>query len=180
MRTLTVLAMLAAGFGLAAEDVSARRMAWAHYVGWTMPDQISLQPMEFYSFPAYERGAKPYADEIRRAIAAGLDLNEISETGEIEAERLHISGNVALWPEDIRAVQLAKASVLGGMQTLMEEAGILPEQIGKFFLAGGFGSRLNLRSAARIGLLPAELISRTVSSSFRIARSLSSATSPVK
>ena len=96
------------------------------------------------------------------AIAAGLDLNEISETGEMEAERLHISGNVALWPEDIRAVQLAKASVLGGMQTLMEEAGILPEQIGKFFLAGGFGSRLNLRSAARIGLLPAELISRTV------------------
>ena len=57
----------------AAEDVSTRRMAWAHYVGWTMPDQISLQPANFYSFPAYEHGKEPYAEEVRRAIAAGLD-----------------------------------------------------------------------------------------------------------
>ena len=73
MRTLAVLAMLAAGFGLAAEDVSARRMAWAHYVGWTVPDQVSLQPADFYSFPAYEHGKEPYAEEVRRAMDAGLD-----------------------------------------------------------------------------------------------------------
>ena len=73
MRTLAVFAMLAAGFGLAAEDVSSRRMAWAHYVGWIVPDQISLQPANFYSFPAYEHGKEPYAEEVRRAIAAGLD-----------------------------------------------------------------------------------------------------------
>ena len=73
IRPLAVLAVSAAWLGLVADDVSARRMAWAHYVGWTVPDQISLQPATFYSFPAYERGEKPYVDEVRRAIAAGLD-----------------------------------------------------------------------------------------------------------
>ena len=73
MRALAVLAVGAAWFELAARDVSAGRMALAHYVGWTMPDQISLQPANFYSFPAYEHGKEPYAEEVRRAIDAGLD-----------------------------------------------------------------------------------------------------------
>ena len=54
-------------------DVTSGKLAWAHYVGWTVPDQISLQPANFYSFPAYEHGKEPYAEEVRRAIDAGLD-----------------------------------------------------------------------------------------------------------
>ena len=69
------LAVLAASASVpdAGEDVSLRRMVWAHYVGWAMPEQISLQPESHYFFPAYERSAKPYEDEVRRAIEAGLD-----------------------------------------------------------------------------------------------------------
>ena len=42
----------------------------------------------------------------------------------------------------------------------MEEAGVSSDEIETFYIAGGFGSHLNVQSAARIGLIPGELADR--------------------
>ena len=63
-------------------------------------------------------------------------------------------------PRDIRAVQLAKAAIAAGIQTLLETANVPPEEVGTLYIAGGFGSHLRVESAVAIGLLPEELAGR--------------------
>lgn len=62
---------------------------------------------------------------------------------------------VMLTQQDIRAVQLAKSAICAGMQTLLKEAGYKPGDISELVIAGGFGSNINVRSAEKIGLIPA-------------------------
>ena len=94
------------------------------------------------------------------AVAALVELGEIDETGATDNERLELRDGVALLPKDIRAVQLAKAAITAGMQTLMRSAQVRASDVAALYIAGGFGSHLNVRSAATIGLLPRELASR--------------------
>ena len=94
------------------------------------------------------------------AIACGLETGEIDETGAMDAEELPLRDGVCLLPRDVRAVQLAKAAIAAGIETLMEEAGVSADEIETFYIAGGFGSHLNVQSAARIGLIPGELADR--------------------
>ena len=61
---------------------------------------------------------------------------------------------------DIREVQLAKAAVRAGMEILLQEPGLRHEDVRRLYLAGGFGSAMRPRSAARIGLIPAGLEQR--------------------
>jgi len=64
---------------------------------------------------------------------------------------------------DVRSMQLAKAAVCAGVHTLMEAHNVTCNQIEGLEIAGGFGRYLNLASAARIGLFPAELLDRAAS-----------------
>jgi uncharacterized 2Fe-2S/4Fe-4S cluster protein (DUF4445 family) len=57
-------------------------------------------------------------------------------------------------PGDVRKLQLAKAAIAAGLQTLLFTAGIKSEDVNSFLLAGGFGSFLDQVSAATIGLFP--------------------------
>lgn len=91
------------------------------------------------------------------AIAAGLSLGVIDETGAME-EDLALAEGVRLLPGDVRAVQLAKAAIAAGTETLLETAGVLPREVKAFYVAGGFGTHLNARSAAAIGLFPEPLV----------------------
>ncbi|MDD3347210.1 ASKHA domain-containing protein [Oscillibacter sp.] len=111
-------------------------------------------------------------------LAALLELEIVDETGRLQpadeapgayADRLEgeggnvrfrLSGDVWITAEDIRKLQLAKAAVAAGIETLLEHQKILPEQLGAFYLAGGFGSYLRPESAVRIGLFPAALLDR--------------------
>ena len=94
------------------------------------------------------------------AIAAGLICGCINETGSLADEAFTILDTVCLIPQDIRAVQLAKAAIAAGIETLTETAGISAEDIKTLYIAGGFGSHLNVESAATIGLIPSELKQR--------------------
>ena len=78
----------------------------------------------------------------------------------MEEDELELRDGVCLAQKDIRAVQLAKAAIAAGIETLMECAGVRPSDIGTLYIAGGFGSHLNVHSAALIGLLPALLVGR--------------------
>lgn len=94
------------------------------------------------------------------AIAAYLDLEEIDETGAMEDDKLVLGGEVTLLPKDVRAVQLAKAAIAAGIETMFTEAGITAEDVQILYIAGGFGSHLSIESAVRIGLIPEELKDR--------------------
>ena len=94
------------------------------------------------------------------AIAAFLAIEEIDETGATESNDLPLRDGIALQPRDVRAVQLAKAAIAAGIETLCETAGANYSEIETLYIAGGFGSHLNVQSAAAIGLIPEELSSR--------------------
>ena len=94
------------------------------------------------------------------AVAAGLALEAIDETGALEEADLPLTDGVRLLPRDIRAVQLAKGAIAAGIETMLEEAGVQSEAIAALYIAGGFGSHLNPQSAAAIGLFPAVLAPR--------------------
>ena len=94
------------------------------------------------------------------AIAAGLDLELIDETGAMDDDEIELAPGVALQPKDVRAVQLAKAAIAAGIETLLETAGVAIDEVATLYIAGGFGNHLNVNSAARIGLIPEALASR--------------------
>ncbi|MBP3627135.1 MAG: DUF4445 domain-containing protein [Clostridia bacterium] len=94
------------------------------------------------------------------AVAAGLKLGLIDETGAMDDD-LILSENVSLQPKDIRAVQLAKAAIAAGIKTLLQISDTKESEIERLYIAGGFGSHLNIQSAADIGLIPNELTDRT-------------------
>lgn len=70
--------------------------------------------------------------------------------------------DIYLTQSDIREVQLAKAAIAAGMDVLVRRAGRNLEQVDTVYLAGGFGSFLDERSAVRIGLIPRELADRII------------------
>lgn len=94
------------------------------------------------------------------AIAAALDLELIDETGAMDDDEIELAPGVALQPKDVRAVQLAKAAIAAGIETLMETANVRPEEVRTLYIAGGFGNHLDVNSAARIGLIPEEMAGR--------------------
>jgi len=95
------------------------------------------------------------------AVASLLELEWLDETGAMDDDEVTLAGNVVLTQADVRAVQLAKAAIAAGIECLMKTAGVTPDEVQQVYLAGGFGSHLNLKNAARIGLLPETLIDRT-------------------
>lgn len=89
------------------------------------------------------------------AVAAALDLELLDETGYIEDESISLADGVQLTQSDIRSVQLAKAATCAGITALLSAAGCSANEVGTLYLAGGFGSHMNVRSAVRIGMIPA-------------------------
>ena len=74
-----------------------------------------------------------------------------------------LSGNqIILTQRDIREIQNAKAAIAAGIRVLVKKAGIGFEDITKVYLAGGFGSYININSALKIGLIPGELEGRII------------------
>lgn len=62
--------------------------------------------------------------------------------------------------KDVREIQLAKAAVRAGAETLMLRYGVKKEQIARVYLAGGFGYKLDKEKAIAIGMLPEEFRDR--------------------
>lgn len=65
--------------------------------------------------------------------------------------------------KDVREVQLAKAALRGGMETLLHGSKLSYDDVDTLYLAGGFGSFLDVKSAMVAGLLPQEMEGRIVS-----------------
>ena len=87
--------------------------------------------------PAFEGAGISCGSGLIDAVAAGLELGLIDETGAVEQE-LRLTGSLSLTQRDIRAVQLAKAAIAAGIETLLEAAGLSPGAVEAVYLAGGF------------------------------------------
>jgi uncharacterized 2Fe-2S/4Fe-4S cluster protein (DUF4445 family) len=64
--------------------------------------------------------------------------------------------NIVFTQQDVREVQLAKAAVRAGIETLFLRYGITKEQVSHVYLAGGFGFKLDCQKAVEIGMIPGE------------------------
>ena len=62
-------------------------------------------------------------------------------------------GEVVLCQADIRALQMAKSAIRSGITMLLKKAKIAPEDIDEVFIAGTFGSHLDLGGLNTIGIL---------------------------
>ena len=82
----------------------------------------------------------------------GMNAFMLSGSGESES-----GTDIAITQKDIRELQNAKAAIAAGIKVLAKYGGIELAQIDRVFLAGGFGSYINIESALRIGLIPIEL-----------------------
>ena len=61
---------------------------------------------------------------------------------------------------DVRELQMAKAAVRAGVETLLLRYGISCDEVEKVYVAGGFGFHLDMEKAVDIGLLPGKLRGR--------------------
>ena len=93
---------------------------------------------------------------IMDAIATLLLTEDIDETGAME-EPFNFAPGVVLDPKDVRQVQLAKGAICGGIKTLLSKEGLKPQDVKTLYIAGGFGSYINLDSASKVGIFPAEM-----------------------
>lgn len=98
-----------------------------------------------------------YIDEM-----GGMDEDEMGELAGEDAGRpaLMLTESVMITQRDVREVQLAKAAIAAGIQTLIAQRGCAIGDIGALYIAGGFGNYIDRERAARIGLLPRELLTR--------------------
>lgn len=93
-----------------------------------------------------------------------LELGLVDETGllaEPYFEQGITIGDVRITQEHIRQMQTAKAAICAGIRTLAAAYGLTgPEQVGRVWLAGGFGYFLDVQAAISLGLLPQGLEGR--------------------
>ena len=94
------------------------------------------------------------------AVACLLENETLDETGLLDDDPTEIAKPVVLIQKDIRMVQLAKSAICAGIRMLFRTAGLSEDQISAFYIAGGFGSYLNVGSAGRIGLIPDALTAK--------------------
>ena len=116
------------------------------------------------------------------ALAVMLEMGAVDETGrllppdeapdgalpylaedEVGDVSFRLTDTVAISEADVRQLQLAKAAIAAGIQTLLAQAGLSEDDVDTLYLAGGFGNYIRKESAAAIGLLPASMVERIVS-----------------
>lgn len=69
---------------------------------------------------------------------------------------------IAITQKDIREIQNAKAAIAAGIHVLVKQAGISFDDIENVYLAGGFGSYIDIENALGIGLIPMKLKGKIV------------------
>jgi len=71
-------------------------------------------------------------------------------------EYLNLIGDVRIYQGDIREFQLAKSAVASGLQILENYLGITADDVDQLYIAGGFGSYINIANTTRLGMLEFE------------------------
>jgi len=92
------------------------------------------------------------------ALTVMLELGVIDETGAMaDTDNFELRDGICITDKDVRKIQLAKGAVRAGMETMLESLSLAKDKLEVLYIAGGFGSRMDLKNAAAIGLIPEEL-----------------------
>lgn len=94
------------------------------------------------------------------AVATLLRMGRLERSGYLKEDPVTIAPPVTLSQEDIRKVQLAKGAICAGIRSLLHAAGTEADRVSTLYVAGGFGSYLDVGHAGEIGLIPLELTHR--------------------
>jgi uncharacterized 2Fe-2S/4Fe-4S cluster protein (DUF4445 family) len=113
------------------------------------------------------------------AIAASLDAGIIDRRGALVRSHPLVDGengtgdcllvpardtgsgaDIRFTRADVGEIQLARGAIRAGTALLLEAAGLEPDDLSEVIVAGAFGTYLDLRSAVRVGLLPAIALER--------------------
>ncbi len=73
----------------------------------------------------------------------------------VPAEASGLKRPITVNRKDVGEIQLAKAAIATGWKTLLEEAGIREADLRQVFVAGAFGTYIDVAQAVYIGMLPA-------------------------
>ncbi|MBO4375576.1 MAG: DUF4445 domain-containing protein [Lachnospiraceae bacterium] len=100
-------------------------------------------------------------------MAAELLKNEIiSKDGYLEEDftvaKAPDGKRIVFSRDDVRQVQLAKAAIRAGIDILLDKIGRYYNDVSNVYLAGGFGYHMDPAKAAAIGMIPEELVKKTV------------------
>lgn len=86
----------------------------------------------------------------------------IEESGLMEEDyfddgfMLSEANNIRFYQKDVREIQLAKAAVRAGLETLILRYGVTYDEIDHIYISGGFGYKIDIQKAIQIGLFPEE------------------------
>lgn len=103
---------------------------------------------------------------IIEAVYEMMEAGILDETGRLEEPwdeegfPLDGEGKIRIFQKDIREIQLAKAAVRAGLETLLAAYGVEARDVDTFYIAGGFGCQLDIEKAAGIGLLPQDCVGK--------------------
>jgi uncharacterized 2Fe-2S/4Fe-4S cluster protein (DUF4445 family) len=91
-------------------------------------------------------------DVLAHALARGL----VGKDGRIAGpeKKLRLSERLSLGQQDIREVQLAAAAFKTGVRMMLDEFGLGLGDLDAVFVAGAFGSALDIPNSRALGLLP--------------------------
>ncbi|MCU0787357.1 MAG: ASKHA domain-containing protein, partial [Verrucomicrobia bacterium] len=85
----------------------------------------------------------PASHRLREEEALALRIADADGQGETRVSEV-----------DVALLLQAKAAIGAGIEILLEQSGLRAAELGRVYLAGGFGMHLNIRHAIEIGLLP--------------------------
>ena len=71
------------------------------------------------------------------------------------AQATGLGEDLTISQHDVRAIQLAKGAIRGGIATLLAEHGLTVDDLDELLVAGAFGNHIEVESAKAIGLYPA-------------------------
>lgn len=135
----------------------------------TIKDRLDV-PIQYRGHIVCDDYDEYYGDEYENSYGNSVEKGSAyaySDSNEEDSSNyenvVFITPNVYITQDDIRKLQLAKAAVAAGIEVLIKEYGCSVAQIDVLKIAGGFGSFINKKSAAEIGLFPAELLDKAVS-----------------
>ena len=122
-------------------------------------DSVKYENGEFsYTTIANAPANKLCGSGLIDAVAALLKAGYITSKGKLKTPEggdfFFANSEVYLAQKDIRQLQLAKAAIRAGMDTLIHASGLTYDDVDTIVLCGGFGSYLRPSSAETIGLIP--------------------------
>ena len=95
-------------------------------------------------------------EAVSEFLRAGIIDKHGTFTQEYIEKGFYFTKHIALFQDDIRQVQMAKAAIRAGIDALIRASGVHSEDISELFISGGFGTYLDIKKAAHIGLIPPE------------------------